>query len=719
MKLAFGGDMKNSFRIAEISLGRPHWDGVFEYEYNGSRFEVQRFGAQFSVDLVKKLIENLGPDVDAFSLVSLPSYIKMEEKSYVHRQYLEIMGLPTLTPLCDGSGLREISNLHSLIKLVEKNKIRPEEGIFFPMALMNMELVEWARKAGYRNHLQFGDSYSILGLPWALKPFPGLLSLTKFFLNIANMKDLRNNTLLAESPFQKSFQTLMTKQMTFTQNICGDLPILMLYDENLEFLKGKNVITWTHHPLMEKEILKHQPRSVLQLFPEQFKLSPYMNYSLLDATIRLSQGRNSALSIEEWEKILSIDIEHRQVARKMSQTQKISTQAKISHGLHKIKNKLSPKPAPDFAFIVHALSHKDLMKAPGLKVLNYLPSSMNDSVDRAFAKLPPLLYGEVQNVVSAYDGSKVNGLIYGLFSTPRVLKETPPEIIYNQIQGICEEASQRGAQIIGLGAYTKIVGDQGITINRNSPIPVTTGNSLSASSTLWALYETVQKMGLLSIDPETGLVDGTAMVIGATGSIGKVSAKLLSLVYKKLVLVAPRLNRLEELKKELEMMSRNCEVIISIEADSMAHEVDALVTATSSFDHKIIDVEKLKPGCVVCDCSRPLDFDIEDAKKRPDVLIIESGEVILPGPSQITCDLGLPGRSVYACLAETALLAMEKRYEPFTMGRDIEWSKVKEIYKMARKHGVRLASIQGHMGTLTDKEIQLTKELALSRRRKK
>lgn len=711
--------MKNSYRIAEISLGRPYWDGAFAYEFNGDRFEVQRFGAQFSVELVKQLIENLGPDVDAFSLVSLPSYIKMEEKSYVHRQYLEIMGLPTSNPLCDGSGLRELSNVTSFIKKVEQKKILPEEGIFFPMALMNMELVEWARKSGFRDNLQFGDSYSILGLPWALKPFPGLLSMTKFFLNIANMKDLRNNTLLAESNFQKTFRALMTKQVSHSQFVCGDLPILMLYDENMEFLRGKDVITWTHHPLMEKEILKHQPRSVINLFPEEFKLSPFMNYSLLDATIRLSQGRNSALSIQEWENILATDVKSRHIGRKISQTQKISTQVKISQTAHKIKNKFSPKTAPDFAFVVHALSHKDLTRAPGLKVLNYLPASMNHSVDRAFSKLPPILYGEVKNVVSSYDGTKVNGLIYGLFATPRVLKESPPEAIYNQIQGVCEEAHQRGAKLIGLGAYTKIVGDQGITINRNSPIPVTTGNSLSASSTLWALYETVQKMGLLTLDSETGMVKGSAMVIGATGSIGKVSAKLLALVFKRLVIVAPRLNRLEELKAELEKMSPNCEVVISTEADTLAHQIDALVTATSSFDHKIIDVEKLKPGCVVCDCSRPLDFDIEDAKKRPDILIIESGEVILPGPSQITCDLGLPGKSVYACLAETALLSMEKRYEPFTMGRDIEWLKVKEIYKMARKHGVKLASIQGHMGTLTDREIQLTKELALIRLGKK
>jgi hypothetical protein len=104
----------STFRIAEISFGRSHWDDSFEYEFGGHKFEVQRFGANFSVDLFKKLIQDLRIDVDAFALSSLPPVIKLDEKTYVHRQYLEIMNTPTSVPLCDGTGLREISNINSL-----------------------------------------------------------------------------------------------------------------------------------------------------------------------------------------------------------------------------------------------------------------------------------------------------------------------------------------------------------------------------------------------------------------------------------------------------------------------------------------------------------------------------------------------------------------------------------------------------------------------------
>ncbi len=710
--------MKNTYRIAEISFGRPFWDASFEFDWSGHHFEVQRFGAQFSVELVQKLIQSLRNQVDAFALTSLPPVIKLNNKSYVHRQYLEIMGTPTSVPLCDGSGLREVSNINSLVKLIEQGVIQPDKGVFFPTAILNVEIEEFFRHR-YPGSVSIGDAYSVLGLPFLVQPFPGLMTLSKLVLNVASMKDMRNNTPLAESHLQKLSRSSLASQAEKLQYVCGDLPFTLLFDTAIEFVRGKDLIIWSHHPGMEKEIQKFSPRSVLNLFPEEFKVSPYMNYSILDAVLRLSHDKTAPLSVEEWEHLLSAETDLREVARRYALTRQNSTQAKISHGINKVKNKFLKKTEPDFAFIIHALSHRDLTHLPGLKILRMMPKQWNDPFDRLIAKAPPVVYGEVKHIISDHNGKEINGIIYGLFATPKVLKEEDPEVIYRKIEGICYDAAQRGAKLMGLGAYTKIIGDQGVTINQNSPIPVTTGNSLSASATLWGLYEVVRKMRLLKQDPVTGYADGMAMVVGATGSIGKVSAKLISLAYKKVCLVAPRMNRLEELKEEIRQMAPHCEVILTTNANDFAAEADVLVTATSALDHKIVDVMRLKPGCVVCDCSRPLDFDIDDAKKRPDVLIVESGEVILPGPVEITCDLHLPGDTVYACLAETALLALEGQHEAFTLGRDIEWAKVKQIYKMARKHGVKLAAIQGHMGTITDKEIELTRELALARRREK
>jgi len=89
--------------------------------------------------------------------------------------------------------------------------------------------------------------------------------------------------------------------------------------------------------------------------------------------------------------------------------------------------------------------------------------------------------------------------------------------------------------------------------------------------------------------------------------------------------------------------------------------------------------------------------------------------VELPGDVQITHTIGLPGTSVYACLAETALLALEGRFESFSISRDLQYDRVCEIDRIARKHGVKLSAIMGHAGEITEKEIELCREHAMNK----
>jgi Mg-chelatase subunit ChlI len=94
------------------------------------------------------------------------------------------------------------------------------------------------------------------------------------------------------------------------------------------------------------------------------------------------------------------------------------------------------------------------------------------------------------------------------------------------------------------------------------------------------------------------------------------------------------------------------------------------------------------------------------------VLVIESGEIELPTPVKGMKSIGLPKNVIYACLAETIVLALEGRFEVFTIGRDTEWEKVKEIYKLGIKHGMKLAAISGVKGVYSDEDIAKVVALA-------
>jgi predicted amino acid dehydrogenase len=145
--------------------------------------------------------------------------------------------------------------------------------------------------------------------------------------------------------------------------------------------------------------------------------------------------------------------------------------------------------------------------------------------------------------------------------------------------------------------------------------------------------------------------------------------------------------------------------------------MDMIVTATSGAGKKVLDIMQVKPGCVITDVARPLDLSPEDVAKRPDVLVVESGEIELPGEVEMK-NIGLPRNVVYACLAETIVLALEGRYENFTVGRQIEWEKVREIYRMGLKHGMKLAAISGVHGPFSDADIARVRKLAVEARTK-
>jgi len=123
----------------------------------------------------------------------------------------------------------------------------------------------------------------------------------------------------------------------------------------------------------------------------------------------------------------------------------------------------------------------------------------------------------------------------------------------------------------------------------------------------------------------------------------------------------------------------------------------------------------VKPGCVITDVARPLDLPPSEVAKRPDVLVIESGEILLPGEVKMK-NIGLPENIAYACLAETIVLALEGKFESFTVGRSIEWEKVREIYRLGLKHGMQLAAISGVNGPFSDADIDRVRELALAAR---
>jgi predicted amino acid dehydrogenase len=166
--------------------------------------------------------------------------------------------------------------------------------------------------------------------------------------------------------------------------------------------------------------------------------------------------------------------------------------------------------------------------------------------------------------------------------------------------------------------------------------------------------------------------------------------------------------KLQEVKQQVE--SNGCVVEIDTRLGA-ARKADIVLTVTSSLE-PVIKAEHLKPGAVACDVARPRNVSLCVAKRRDDVLVIEGGVVDLPGRADFGFDFGFPPGTAYACMAETAVLALEGRFECYTLGRNISLDRVDEIAQLAARHGVRLSGFRSFERALRDDEVKKVRERA-------
>jgi len=360
-----------------------------------------------------------------------------------------------------------------------------------------------------------------------------------------------------------------------------------------------------------------------------------------------------------------------------------------------------------FAFVIHPLDVGFIHRHPLFRWTRALPDSL---VEAVAAHMPPMYVSTIRGGVSPTTGQRVEGQLIALGATPRQMTRRPPSFTYKRLRRAARMAQRKGARLMGLGAFTSVVGDAGVTVDKEAPIAITSGNSLTVAATLEAARQATRMMGL------DDLLDGRVMVIGATGSIGSVCARMLARWCRDVVLVSIEPDRLIELKRRIGREASDTRVTVATRSDGQVGGCDLIVTATSAFGQRILDISQCKPGAVICDVARPPDINEAEAALRPDVLVIESGEVIIPGDIDLGYDIGLPPGVAYACLGETALLAMEGRFESFTIGRELRVDRVEEIFRLFERHRFRLAGLRTVGGYVSDDELVRRRELAAALR---
>lgn len=346
-----------------------------------------------------------------------------------------------------------------------------------------------------------------------------------------------------------------------------------------------------------------------------------------------------------------------------------------------------------FAFIIHPIS----VKRDVSRKYPFLGGLLSERQIEFFSQFfPPVYLSEIEGITSASTGREIKGWLIACPFTPRQMLELPEARVYRKIIQTGQMAERLGAQILGLGAFTSVVGDAGVSIADRLAVPVTTGDSYTVAIAVEALKHAAELMDI-------PLQNATAAVVGATGAIGQVCAELLADDVARLVLIGRRADPLEALCDRLKGQAR-CEIVVSTGMEFLA-ESQLILTVTSAV-HEVIHPEHLRPGSVVCDVARPRDVSAMVAAARDDIFVIDGGMVDVPGPVDFHFNFGFPPGKAYACMAETMVLALEGRFEDYTLGKHITRARVEEISAIARKHGFRLSGFRSFEKEVTQEQIE-------------
>lgn len=337
----------------------------------------------------------------------------------------------------------------------------------------------------------------------------------------------------------------------------------------------------------------------------------------------------------------------------------------------------------DFACVIHPLNLQLLSEAfeDGLK------RKRDSIVKRILHWVPPFKCSIITGIYSKDTNKKIKGALISYILLPEQILSSSQAYLVNKLIKTVKFAQEKlKAKIIGLEAYLPQIDKRGMYLRKALNVPITTGRNYSVAIVKKSIIKIAEKIG-------RDLSSLKIAIVGATGSIGKICSKIFSKRVGYLYLIARNEQRLKNLAQTLK--KDLAEIVITTNVSEGIKEADIVITTTNT-PYEIVDVSFLKPGAIVFDVSLPRNISQKCAESRKDILVIDAGIVRPPGNPDFHFYFGLPPGLCYACMAETMILALEERYESYSMGANVSEKRVEEIEKLGDKHGFELIEFMSY-----------------------
>jgi len=228
------------------------------------------------------------------------------------------------------------------------------------------------------------------------------------------------------------------------------------------------------------------------------------------------------------------------------------------------------------------------------------------------------------------------------------------------------------------------LGDLAAPMARKLGLTLTGGFGYTAVAAIEGLQKAAALMAM-------NLEEATVLVLGAAEPLGAVCTQLLARDGANYItLVDDDSSRLDLLSRRV-LYDSGVACRISLQVSRAVGRADLVVIAGRRAGAAFTPGD-LKPGAVVCNLGAAGELSLNIINRRPDVLVFDEVVVRLPGEALVGYNLGLPGGSISAWMAEAVLLALEGRCDRYFLGRTLrgEGGRNETAFREAWLHPLRL-----------------------------
>ena len=282
-------------RVVSVSLGASTGDFKRELKLNGIDFTLSRVGCNADMELAASTLEKLDGHVDAIGLGGIDVYLRVAGDQFVIGDGLRLAQHAKITPVVDGSGLKETLERTTVETLVNRGYIQRGTKVLMVSALDRFGMAEALVAAGCE--CKFGDLIFNMKIDYPLTTLEELKDLARKYRSRLLTVPFRMLYPTGAAQNERSADGKFAHYYCEADVIAGDRHLILKHMP--QDLHGKIILTNTTRPDTVDELRKAGARILATTTPDMDGVSAGTNV-MEAAVVALADKPLSAITRDDY-----------------------------------------------------------------------------------------------------------------------------------------------------------------------------------------------------------------------------------------------------------------------------------------------------------------------------------------------------------------------------------------------------------------------------------